>query len=67
MQGKEPESVPQELSDRLPVGPAEESVEKMARYQAAGAQRIFMWPLDDQLEQLDIFRTRVASLLPSYP
>ena len=56
---------PQELSERLPIGTAEECAEKMARYQNAGAQRIFMWPLDDELEQLEIFRTRVVPLLPS--
>ena len=56
---------PEELSDRLPIGPAEECAEKMARYQDAGAQRIFMWPVDDELQQLEIFRKRVIPLLPS--
>ena len=35
----------------------------LAAYIAAGAQRIFLWPLGDQLEQLEAFRTRVMPLL----
>ena len=56
---------PEELRERLPIGPAEECAEKLARYQRAGAQRIFMWPIDDELEQLELFRDRVIQLLPS--
>ena len=43
----------EQLRDRLPIGPAEECVEKLAAYQDAGAQRVFMWPLEDELEQHD--------------
>src|SRR5215213_6305651 len=50
----------EELSQRLLVGPAEECAEKLAAYQAAGAQRIFLWPVEDELRQLAVFRERVA-------
>lgn len=57
---------PDELSARLPIGPAEECAEKLARYEDAGAQRVFMWPIDDDIEQLDIFWDRVVPLLPEH-
>ena len=56
---------PEELTERLPIGPAEECAEKLADYQRAGAHRIFMWPIDDELEQLELFHDRVMPLLPS--
>jgi alkanesulfonate monooxygenase SsuD/methylene tetrahydromethanopterin reductase-like flavin-dependent oxidoreductase (luciferase family) len=51
-----------ELRQRLLVGPPEECAEKLAAYQAAGTQRIFLWPVDDELGQLTIFWERVAPL-----
>jgi alkanesulfonate monooxygenase SsuD/methylene tetrahydromethanopterin reductase-like flavin-dependent oxidoreductase (luciferase family) len=51
----------EELSQRLLVGPAGECAEKLAAYQAAGAQRIFLWPVEDEARQLTIFRERVAA------
>ncbi len=51
----------EELSQRLLVGPAGECAEKLAAYQAAGAQRIFLWPVEDELRQLAVFRERVAA------
>lgn len=51
----------EELSQRLLVGPAEECAEKIAAYQAAGAQRMFLWPVEDELHQLAVFRERVEA------
>jgi probable F420-dependent oxidoreductase len=51
----------EELGKRLLVGPAEECAEKLTSYQAAGVQRIFLWPVKDELRQLTIFRERVAA------
>jgi probable F420-dependent oxidoreductase len=56
---------PEELGDRLLVGPAEECAERLARYAAAGVQRVFLWPVGDALEQLELFSERVAPLLRS--
>ncbi|HJQ28131.1 MAG TPA: LLM class flavin-dependent oxidoreductase [Rubrobacter sp.] len=50
----------QELIRRLLIGPAEECAEKLAAYQEAGAQRILLWPVEDEMHQLAVFRERVA-------
>jgi probable F420-dependent oxidoreductase len=53
----------QELRQRLLVGPAEECAEKLAAYRAAGANRIFLWPVEDELRQLATFQERVTPLV----
>ena len=55
----------EELRARLLVGPAEECAEKLAEYRAAGAQRIFLWPVEDEVRQLATFQERVAPLVGS--
>jgi alkanesulfonate monooxygenase SsuD/methylene tetrahydromethanopterin reductase-like flavin-dependent oxidoreductase (luciferase family) len=52
-----------ELRDRLPIGPPEECAEKLAAYARAGAQRIFVWPLADDIRQIEAFTERVAPLV----
>jgi len=44
----------------LLVGPAGLCAERLAAWAEAGARRIFVWPLGDELAQLDRFRERVA-------
>jgi probable F420-dependent oxidoreductase len=51
----------EELRRRLLVGPAQECAEKLAAYQAAGARRVFLWPVEDETRQLALFREQVAS------
>jgi alkanesulfonate monooxygenase SsuD/methylene tetrahydromethanopterin reductase-like flavin-dependent oxidoreductase (luciferase family) len=51
-----------ELRRRLLVGSAEECAQKLAAYQAAGAQRVFLWPVEDELRQLAMFCEQVAPL-----
>ncbi len=51
----------EELRQRLLVGPAEECAEKLAAYRAAGVQRIFLWPVENELRQLAVFQERVAA------
>ena len=53
----------EELRKRLPIGSPEMCAEKLMAYAAAGAQRVFLWPLDDELEQLDLFYDRVVPLI----
>jgi probable F420-dependent oxidoreductase len=55
----------EELRQRLLVGPAEECAQKLAAYRAAGANRIFLWPVEDELRQLATFKERVAPLVRS--
>jgi alkanesulfonate monooxygenase SsuD/methylene tetrahydromethanopterin reductase-like flavin-dependent oxidoreductase (luciferase family) len=47
----------------LPIGPVEVCAERLAAFANAGAQRIFVWPLADEVAQLEAFRERVAPLL----
>jgi probable F420-dependent oxidoreductase len=53
----------EELQERLLVGPAEECAQKLAAYRAAGANRIYLWPVEDELGQLATFQERVAPLV----
>jgi probable F420-dependent oxidoreductase len=47
----------------LPIGPAEVCAERVRAFAEAGAQRIFLWPLRDEVTQLELFRDRVAPLV----
>jgi alkanesulfonate monooxygenase SsuD/methylene tetrahydromethanopterin reductase-like flavin-dependent oxidoreductase (luciferase family) len=47
----------------LPVGSAEDCAEKLSAYAAAGVQRVFVWPLGDEVRQLELFRERVVPLV----
>jgi len=53
----------EQLSALLPIGSAQDSAEKLQAYARAGAQRVFLWPLRDELAQLEVFRERVVPLL----
>jgi alkanesulfonate monooxygenase SsuD/methylene tetrahydromethanopterin reductase-like flavin-dependent oxidoreductase (luciferase family) len=44
----------------LPIGPAERCAERLDAYARAGAERVFVWPLADELRQLELFAERVA-------
>jgi alkanesulfonate monooxygenase SsuD/methylene tetrahydromethanopterin reductase-like flavin-dependent oxidoreductase (luciferase family) len=47
----------------LPIGSPEQCAERISAYAAAGAERIFVWPLADELRQLELFQSRVAPLV----
>jgi alkanesulfonate monooxygenase SsuD/methylene tetrahydromethanopterin reductase-like flavin-dependent oxidoreductase (luciferase family) len=47
----------------LPIGPPEVCAERLAAFADAGAQNIFLWPLRDEVRQLELFQERVAPLL----
>ena len=53
----------EELRRRLLVGPAQECAEKVSFYRAAGAQCLFLWPVEDEVRQLNVFRERVVPLV----
>lgn len=53
----------EELRWRLLVGPAQECAERLAAYQAAGARRILLWPVEDELRQLTMFWERIVPLI----
>jgi len=53
----------EQLRERLLVGSPEVCAEKLAAYKAAGVQRVFIWPIKDEIEQLRIFKQKVAPLI----
>ncbi len=52
-----------EMRQRLLVGPAQECAEKLAAYRDAGVQRVIVWPVSDELFQLEMFQARVVPSL----
>jgi alkanesulfonate monooxygenase SsuD/methylene tetrahydromethanopterin reductase-like flavin-dependent oxidoreductase (luciferase family) len=53
----------EQLRERLLVGSPEVCAEKLQAYKAAGVQRVFIWPIKDEIKQLRIFRQKVAPLV----
>ncbi|MGH2742184.1 MAG: LLM class flavin-dependent oxidoreductase [Thermoleophilaceae bacterium] len=47
----------------LPIGSAEQCAQRISAYQEAGAERIFVWPLADELHQIERFREDVVPLV----
>jgi alkanesulfonate monooxygenase SsuD/methylene tetrahydromethanopterin reductase-like flavin-dependent oxidoreductase (luciferase family) len=47
------------LRERLPVGPAELFAEKLSAFARAGVQRVFIWPVADEVRQLELFCDKV--------
>lgn len=52
-----------ELRERLPIGSALRCAEKLAAYQKVGVQRVYLWPVADELEQITIFMERVVPMI----
>jgi alkanesulfonate monooxygenase SsuD/methylene tetrahydromethanopterin reductase-like flavin-dependent oxidoreductase (luciferase family) len=53
------------LRERLPFGTAAQCAEKLLKLQAAGVRRIFLWPMEDEVNQLRRFHEQVLPQLPS--
>jgi alkanesulfonate monooxygenase SsuD/methylene tetrahydromethanopterin reductase-like flavin-dependent oxidoreductase (luciferase family) len=47
----------------LPLGPADVCAERLRAFVDAGVQRVFLWPLRDELAQLERFRQLVVPLV----
>jgi probable F420-dependent oxidoreductase len=52
-----------ELRERLPIGSAANCAEKFAAYEKVGVQRIYLWPLANELRQIEIFMKHVVPLI----
>lgn len=50
---------PEQLADRLLIGPAGQAVERLAAYAEAGLQRVMVWPIADETTQLERFAAHV--------
>jgi alkanesulfonate monooxygenase SsuD/methylene tetrahydromethanopterin reductase-like flavin-dependent oxidoreductase (luciferase family) len=48
-----------QLRERLPVGPADRCAELLRDFRDAGVQRVFVWPVVDEIRQLERFREEV--------
>lgn len=48
-----------ELADRLLIGSPHACADQLVAYEAAGVERVFLWPVADELEQLRTFRAQV--------
>ena len=53
----------EELRERLPIGSAQSCAEKLAAYQKVGVQRVYLWPLAEELKQIKIFISQVVPLI----
>ncbi len=51
------------LRERLPIGTPSECAEKLRKLQAAGVQRVFLWPVEDEVDQLARFQEQVLPQL----
>jgi probable F420-dependent oxidoreductase len=53
----------EQLRERLLVGSAEACAKKLAAYRRAGVQRVFLWPIAAELDQLTVFQKKVAPMV----
>jgi alkanesulfonate monooxygenase SsuD/methylene tetrahydromethanopterin reductase-like flavin-dependent oxidoreductase (luciferase family) len=51
----------------LPIGPASLCAERIAAYAEAGAERILVWPVGDELRQLELFREVAGEVMATPP
>jgi alkanesulfonate monooxygenase SsuD/methylene tetrahydromethanopterin reductase-like flavin-dependent oxidoreductase (luciferase family) len=51
------------LRQRLPVGPPDAFAEKLDAFAAAGVQRVFIWPVVDEVRQIELFCEKVRPLV----
>src|SRR5262249_52943472 len=53
------------LRERLPVGPPDRFAELLSEFAHAGVQRVFVWPVADEVDQLERFANTVRPLIDS--
>jgi alkanesulfonate monooxygenase SsuD/methylene tetrahydromethanopterin reductase-like flavin-dependent oxidoreductase (luciferase family) len=51
------------LRERLPIGPPELFAEKLTAFANAGVQRVYIWPVADEVHQLERFWNEVRPLV----
>jgi len=50
---------PEELQRLLPIGTPEHCIQKIRRLAEAGVTRVHIWPIQDELDQMEIFSEQV--------
>ncbi len=53
------------LRERLPVGPPDRCAELLSSFARAGVQRVFIWPVTDEVDQLERFASTVWPMIDS--
>jgi alkanesulfonate monooxygenase SsuD/methylene tetrahydromethanopterin reductase-like flavin-dependent oxidoreductase (luciferase family) len=56
---------PDALGDQLCIGPAEQCAELLSRYVQAGCERVHLWPLGNEPEQIELAATTVLPQVAS--
>jgi alkanesulfonate monooxygenase SsuD/methylene tetrahydromethanopterin reductase-like flavin-dependent oxidoreductase (luciferase family) len=56
---------PDVLYDQLCIGPAERCAELLSRYAQAGCERVYLWPLGDEPQQIELAATAVLPAVES--
>ena len=51
------------LRQRLLLGPPDECAETLTRLQEAGVEKVFLWPIGDEVEQLERFQEQIRPQL----
>jgi alkanesulfonate monooxygenase SsuD/methylene tetrahydromethanopterin reductase-like flavin-dependent oxidoreductase (luciferase family) len=51
------------LRDRLPIGPPDRMAEKLIAFRDAGVERVLLWPVTDEIRQLEQFARHVRPAL----
>jgi len=54
---------PDQLRPRVCIGPAERCVELLSRYRAGGCNRVYLWPVADEIEQVHRIAGEILPLL----
>jgi alkanesulfonate monooxygenase SsuD/methylene tetrahydromethanopterin reductase-like flavin-dependent oxidoreductase (luciferase family) len=54
---------PADTLRHLPIGPAEVCAQRLGAFAAAGVDRLLLWPLADEVRQLEVVRERVIPLV----
>ncbi len=57
----------EDVAGRLPIGSPTACVELLGRYQAAGMQRVLVWPVKDEVQQLERMALEVLPQLGRVP
>jgi alkanesulfonate monooxygenase SsuD/methylene tetrahydromethanopterin reductase-like flavin-dependent oxidoreductase (luciferase family) len=51
---------PEELRDRILVGSPEVAVQRLSAYRDAGAQLVFLWPVRDEIRQIELISKKIS-------
>jgi alkanesulfonate monooxygenase SsuD/methylene tetrahydromethanopterin reductase-like flavin-dependent oxidoreductase (luciferase family) len=55
-----------QLREQVCVGDPEHCADLLSRYEQAGCDRVYLWPLGDEPRQLELVASEVAPMLPGY-